>query len=57
MSSFSRAVTKHFLPGLTSAQPLLTLHRHSSVLTSPLTLVLRLHLSAAQAAYSHLTRA
>jgi hypothetical protein len=33
-SSFGRAVTKHFLAGSTSAQPLLRPHRHSSVLTS-----------------------
>jgi hypothetical protein len=33
-SSFGQAVTKHFLPGSTSAQPLLRPHRHSSVLMS-----------------------
>jgi hypothetical protein len=33
-SSFGRALTKHFLAGSTSAQPLLRPHRHSSVLTS-----------------------
>jgi hypothetical protein len=33
-SSFGQAVTKHFLAGSTSAQPLLRLHRHGSVLTS-----------------------
>jgi hypothetical protein len=33
-SSFGRALTKHFLAGSTSAQALLTLHRHSSVLMS-----------------------
>jgi hypothetical protein len=33
-SSFGRALTKHFLAGSTSAQPLLRPHPHSSVLTS-----------------------
>jgi hypothetical protein len=51
------ALTEHFLTGSTSAKPPLTRHRHSSVLTPLLTLGLRLHPSAAQAAQLHLTRA
>jgi hypothetical protein len=56
MPSSGWAVTKHFLPGSTSAQPPLTQHRHSSVLYPLLTLMLRLHPSATQAAHPHLTR-
>jgi hypothetical protein len=41
--SFGWALTKHFLTGSTPAQRPLTLHRHSSVLTSSAHLVLRLH--------------
>jgi hypothetical protein len=57
MSSFGRTVTKHFLTGSTSAQPLLTRHCYSSVLMSLLTLMLRLHPSTAQTTHSYLIHA
>jgi hypothetical protein len=61
MPSSGWAMTKHFLPGSTSAQPRLSLHSLSTATAQSrcplLTLVLRLHPSAAQAAHPHLTRA